>query len=62
MLNTLYTIIWITKYPLYLVLLRAMCIRMVDLKEGLERNPDMGFGLPQLADHMGNTDTAGVDQ
>lgn len=39
-----------------------MCGRMAGLKECLEGNPDIGLDLPQLVDHMGNKDTAGVDQ
>ena len=43
-------------------ILRALDWVMVDLKECLGRNPDMGLDLPRLVYHMGNEGTAGVDQ
>ena len=43
-------------------ILRALDWGMVDLKECLGRNPDMGLDLPRLVYQMGNEGTAGVDQ
>ncbi|XP_037705692.1 inositol polyphosphate 1-phosphatase [Choloepus didactylus] len=43
-------------------ILRSMGGGMVDLKECLERNPEMGLDLPQLVYHVENKDATGVDQ
>ena len=40
----------------------AMGVGMVDLKECLERNTDVGLDLPQLVYHVGSEEAAGVDQ
>lgn len=43
-------------------ILRAMGGGMVDLKECLERNPEIGLDLPQLVYHMQNEGSTGVDR
>ncbi|XP_071072317.1 inositol polyphosphate 1-phosphatase isoform X2 [Dasypus novemcinctus] len=43
-------------------ILRSMGGGMVDLKECLGRNPEMGLDLPQLVYHVENRDATGVDR
>lgn len=43
-------------------ILKAMGGGMVDLRECLQRNSEMGLDLPQLVYHMENEGTAGVDR